>query len=96
MCTGTTDAIKLYISKTIIQKVVLPVVRIVGNLSAANIMSINVPSGSVVLVNINRTNLSWSGGLSITGTTEGNVLFNFYEAKNLAIHNIDAYPEEAL
>jgi len=60
-----------------------------NDLSAANNMSINVPSGSVVLVNINRNNLSWSGGLSITGTTKGNVLFNFYKAKNLAIHNID-------
>jgi len=68
----------------------LNVFKVDGNdLSNANNVSINVPNGSVVLVNINRSNVSWSGGLSVTGTSIQNVLYNFYQANNLTLVNID-------
>ncbi len=58
-------------------------------LSAANDMRINVPNSSVVLVNINGQSIEWKGGLVLSGTTTTNVLYNFYEADHLSIHNID-------
>ena len=68
----------------------LNVFKVDGNdLSNANNMSINVPTGSVVLVNVNRRNISWSGGLSVTGTSIQNVMYNFYQAHNLTLVNID-------
>ena len=57
-------------------------------LSDANDMRILVPNGSVALVNISGNNIDWNGGLVLTGTTSNNVLFNFYEATSLNIHNI--------
>ncbi len=54
----------------------------------ANDMRIFVPNGSVALVNISGNNIDWNGGLVLTGTTPNNVLFNFYEANSLSIHNI--------
>ncbi len=69
---------------------ILNVFEIDGNdLSAANSMQINVPNGSVVLVNINRTDVSWTGGLVVSGTAIGNVIYNFHAAKNLYIRGID-------
>ncbi len=68
----------------------LNVFKIDGNdLSNANNVSINVPNGSVVLVNVSRSNVSWSGGLSVTGTSIQNVMYNFYQAHNLTLVNID-------
>lgn len=60
-----------------------------SDLSIANNVTINAPNGSVVLVNINGTNVSWSGGLSVNGTAKENVLFNFYQATNLTLQGID-------
>jgi len=60
-----------------------------SDLSSANDFQINVPNGSVVLVNINGTNVSWMGGLTVNGTAIYNVLYNFYEATNLSISGID-------
>ncbi len=60
-----------------------------SDLSNANNVSINAPNGSVVLVNISGTNVSWSGGLSVNGTAKENVLFNFYQATNLTLQGID-------
>ncbi len=57
-------------------------------LSDATDMRIFVPNGSVVLVNVSGNNIDWNGGLVLTGTTAENVLFNFYEATVLSIHNI--------
>lgn len=59
------------------------------DLDNANDMRINVPNSSVVLVNIDGISIDWTGGLVLTGTTVNNVLYNFYEAENLVIHNID-------
>ncbi len=59
------------------------------DLSAANNMSINAPNGSVVIVNISKRNVSWTGGASVTGTSKENVIYNFYQAKNITIQGID-------
>lgn len=50
---------------------------------------INVPNGSVVLVNIDGDNLSWGGNLIVSGTPITNCMFNFNEAKNITIQGID-------
>jgi len=60
-----------------------------SDLSSANNMAIDVPNGSVVLVNINGTTVSWIGGLTVTGTAINNVLYNFYEAEQMTIQGID-------
>ncbi len=68
----------------------LNVFNILGSeLSTANNVSISVPNGSVVLVNINGTTVSWMGGLTVNGTAINNVLYNFYEATQLTIQGID-------
>ena len=66
------------------------VFRVNGDdLSAANNIQINAPNGSVVLVNISKRNISWTGGLTVTGTSKENVLYNFYQARNISIQGID-------
>ncbi len=59
------------------------------DLSAANNMSINAPNGSVVIVNISKRNVSWTGGASVTGTSKENVIYNFYQARNITLQGID-------
>lgn len=60
-----------------------------AQLSQANNMAINVPNGSVVLVNISGTSVSWRGGLTVTGTSISNVLYNFHQATSVTIQGID-------
>lgn len=60
-----------------------------ANLSSANNVEITAPNGSVVVVNVSGTNVSWTGGFTVTGTSTTNVLFNFYEATSLKIQGID-------
>ncbi|HZW39919.1 MAG TPA: collagen-binding domain-containing protein [Ignavibacteriaceae bacterium] len=60
-----------------------------SNLSLANNLSIQVPNGSIVLVNIDGTTVSWMGGLTLTGTDKSNVLFNFYQAEEINMYGID-------
>ncbi|MCU7494168.1 MAG: choice-of-anchor A family protein, partial [Ignavibacteria bacterium] len=60
-----------------------------SNLSQANNFQIDVPNGSVVLINISGQNLSWTGGLTVNGTSISNVLYNFYQATDLSIKGID-------
>ncbi|NJD22136.1 MAG: choice-of-anchor A family protein [Melioribacter sp.] len=60
-----------------------------ASLSTANNIAIDVPNGSVVLVNISGTSLSWTGGLTVTGTAITNVLYNFYQATDITISGID-------
>ncbi len=60
-----------------------------ADLSSANNFQIIVPNGSVVLVNINGDDINWSGGLTVSGTSLGNVLYNFKQAANLTIQGID-------
>lgn len=61
-----------------------------SELSACNDMQINVPQGSVVIVNIDGTNIRWeSAGLEVHGTSITNVLYNFYEALKLTVSGID-------
>lgn len=59
-----------------------------ADLTSANNVTINVPNGAVVLVNVRGDNISWSGGLSVTGTSIGHVLYNF-DATNITISGID-------
>ncbi len=67
----------------------LNVFNVDGNeLSAANNFEINAPNGSVVIVNISRRNVSWTGGASVVGTSKENVIYNFYQANNLTIQGI--------
>ena len=68
----------------------LNVFEVDGNeLSQANDVQINVPNGSVVLVNINRKEVSWTGGLVVKGTAINNVIYNFHQATKLKIQGID-------
>lgn len=60
-----------------------------ADISSAHTVTINVPNGAVVLVNINGSNVSWTGGLTVNGTAINNVLYNFYEATKLKIQGID-------
>ncbi|MFH0733754.1 MAG: choice-of-anchor A family protein [bacterium] len=50
---------------------------------------INSPNGSVVLVNVSGSGIEWKGGHVVYGTAINNVLYNFYEATNIKISNID-------
>ncbi len=58
-------------------------------LNAATDFILNVPNGSVVLVNISGNGIEWKGGHVVHGTAKNNVLYNFYDAVNLEIRNID-------
>ncbi|MBA4252159.1 MAG: hypothetical protein C0425_09495 [Chlorobiaceae bacterium] len=58
-------------------------------LSVANDFQINVPNGASVVVNISGTTVSWRGGLSITGTSVSNVIYNFNQTTSLTIESID-------
>lgn len=60
-----------------------------SDLSLANSFSVDVPNGSAVLINIDGTDVAWSGGLEIYGTAINNVLYNFYQAATIKIKNID-------
>ncbi len=60
-----------------------------SDLSSANNVTISVPNGSAVLVNIDGTNINWAGGLTVNGTAINNVLYNFYQATSMTIQGID-------
>lgn len=57
-----------------------------AQLSQANNMAINVPNGAVVLVNIDGANMTWRGGLTVTGTAISNVIYNFHQATGVTIN----------
>lgn len=52
-------------------------------------LEINVPAGSVALVNVDSTGQYWQGGISVNGTTNANVIFNFYQADTMTIFGLD-------
>ena len=60
-----------------------------AKLSASTDLNINVPNGSVALINIDGDNIVWSGGLEITGTDKTNILYNYPQATQIKISNID-------
>ncbi len=60
-----------------------------AELSIANNFEIDVPNGSVVVINVDGTTVAWMGGLVVKGTDKSNVIYNFYEASSLTIHGID-------
>ena len=49
---------------------------------------VSAPNGSVVIVNVAGKNLSWTGGLTIEGTTRQQVIYNFHNARTLDISGI--------
>ncbi|MCK6603551.1 MAG: choice-of-anchor A family protein [Ignavibacteriaceae bacterium] len=58
-------------------------------LTDAQEVFINVPNGSVVLVNVRGNNIDWGGNLVVNGTSYTNALFNFYNATDITISQID-------
>lgn len=50
---------------------------------------INVPNGSVALVNVAGDSIDWGGNLVVSGTPITNCMFNFHNAKNITIQSID-------
>jgi choice-of-anchor A domain-containing protein/uncharacterized repeat protein (TIGR01451 family) len=68
----------------------LNVFRINGSdLSKANNFVVDVPNGSVALINIDGESVSWTGGLVINGTDKSNILYNFNQTTTLKIQGID-------
>ncbi|MFC2084140.1 SdrD B-like domain-containing protein [Bacteroidota bacterium] len=69
---------------------ILNVFQVSGaDLTNAHTLTIDVPNGSVVIVNIDGDNIEWSGGLIVNGTSINNVLYNFYQATFIRIQGID-------
>ncbi|HEX2960826.1 MAG TPA: SdrD B-like domain-containing protein [Ignavibacteriales bacterium] len=60
-----------------------------SDLSKSSSMTIDVPNGAVVLVNVDGDSVSWTGGLTVSGTDVSNVLYNFHQARALKIQGID-------
>ncbi len=50
---------------------------------------INVPNGSVAIVNVAGDSIDWGGNLVVSGTPITNCMFNFYSATNIQIQSID-------
>lgn len=68
----------------------LNVFNVKGNqLSQSTSFTLNVPNGSVALVNIDSASVKWSGGLVVNGTATTNVLYNVWQAEGLKITEID-------
>lgn len=61
----------------------------VADLNNARTFNVSAPNGSAVLVNVEGDGIIWSGGLEVYGTAINNVLYNFYQATNIKISNID-------
>ncbi len=62
-----------------------------SDMSTCNDFTIDAPAGSVVIINVSGTTVSWTGGMELTGVKNENIIFNFYEAKTLTIHGIALY-----
>ncbi len=60
-----------------------------NDLNSANAVQIDVPNGSVVIVNVSGTSINWHGGLVVNGTAINNVLYNFPQATSLGISGIN-------
>ncbi|MEW6004452.1 MAG: SdrD B-like domain-containing protein [Stygiobacter sp.] len=58
-------------------------------INSSTSFEINAPNGSAVLINIEGENIVWDGGLEVYGTAINNVIYNFYQATNIKITNID-------
>ncbi|MBN8545351.1 MAG: choice-of-anchor A family protein [Ignavibacteria bacterium] len=58
-------------------------------LSNCTNFTINAPNGAVVLVNVDSSDVKWSGDVIVNGTAHSNVLYNFHDALNLKISFID-------
>lgn len=60
-----------------------------SKINTANNFTVNVPSGSIAVVNIDGNAFSWKGGFNVVGTSKQKVLLNFYNADTFKISNID-------
>lgn len=60
-----------------------------SDLSTINDFSIDVPTGSTVVVNVDGSGMTWRGGFEITGTTKDKVLLNFYNATDITVSGIE-------
>jgi hypothetical protein len=60
-------------------------------MSTCNDFTIDAPSGSLVIINVSGTTVSWTGGMELSGVKNENIILNFYEAKTLTIHGIALY-----
>jgi photosystem II stability/assembly factor-like uncharacterized protein len=65
-----------------------------SQIESATDFIINVPNGSVVLVNFKdkyskKDTLHWGGGLKVYGADYSNVIYNFYRTRNLKIKGIN-------
>lgn len=60
-----------------------------ADLSTINDFSIDVPSGSTVVVNIDGSGMNWHGGFEVYGTTKDKVLLNFYNATDITVSGIE-------
>ena len=60
-----------------------------SDLSKCNTLTVNVPTNSVVLINISGDTVNWKGGFTVNGAASTNVLLNFYQAKSLQISQIN-------
>ncbi|MCA0387272.1 MAG: choice-of-anchor A family protein [Bacteroidetes bacterium] len=50
---------------------------------------VNVPNGSVALINVAGDSIDWGGNLVVSGTPITNCMFNFHDAKKITIQSID-------
>ena len=62
-----------------------------SDMSTCNDFTIDAPSGSLVIINVSGTTVSWTGGMELSGVKNENIILNFYEAKTLTIHGIALY-----
>lgn len=60
-----------------------------ADLSTINDFSIDVPTGSTVVVNIDGSGMNWHGGFEVYGTTKDKVLLNFYNATDITVSGIE-------
>ena len=60
------------------------------NLAATTSMSISVPSGATVIINVNGVTDQFSGAsMSLSGTSADKILFNFYQATSVTLSGIE-------
>ncbi|MCX7874526.1 MAG: choice-of-anchor A family protein [Melioribacteraceae bacterium] len=60
-----------------------------SQINSSTSLEITAPNGSAVLINIEGDNIILDGGLEVYGTAINNVIYNFYQATNIKITNID-------
>ncbi|NOX18013.1 MAG: choice-of-anchor A family protein [Chlorobi bacterium] len=57
--------------------------------SGATEFTVDIPEGSVGLINVEGDNIDWSGDFQVTGASNENLILNFHKTKHIKISNID-------